>query len=289
MTLAEFIPIAISLSMGLIVLALGLGANFTDATYLFRHPGLIVRSVAAMNVIMLAFAVVVDRVFELPPGTEIAIAALALSPVPPILPTKQAKAGGTEGYVVSLLVVAAALAIVIVPFGAWILTLIFPKAKEVPLAPIAMVVFTSVLLPLAIGLIVHQFAPAFSVRISRWISMAGSILLIVAFIPVLIMIWPQLVAAVAQGTTIAVILFTIIGLAAGHILGGPVEDNRVVLALATGTRHPSVALAIAAATFPEEKAVLVVVLWHLIVAGVISAPYALWRSRQHASHAGPAP
>jgi BASS family bile acid:Na+ symporter len=65
-----------------------------------------------------------------------------------------------------------------------------------------------------------------------------------------------------------------------------VADNRTVLALATGTRHPGVALAIAATTLPNEKAVLAVVLWHLVVGGIVSAPYARWRSRQHANVVG---
>jgi BASS family bile acid:Na+ symporter len=91
---------------------------------------------------------------------------------------------------------------------------------------------------------------------------------------------------VGNGTLLAVALFTIVGIAIGHLLGGPVADNRTVLALATGTRHPGVALAIAAATFPSEKAVLAVVLWHLVVGGIVSAPYARWRTREHANAAG---
>lgn len=289
MTVAELFPIAISLSMGLIVLSVGLGASFTDVTYLLRNPSLLVRSVGAMNGVMLVIAVVIALMFDLPPGAEIAIGALALSPVPPVLPNKQLKAGGGEGYTVSLLVTTATLAIIMVPLGAWVLTFIFPKATEIPLGPIAAVVFTSVLLPLAIGLIGHQIAPLFAARMARWVSLAGSFLLVVAFIPVFLAIWSQVVAAVEPGTIVALVAFTAIGLAVGHGLGGPVADNRSVLALATGTRHPSVAITIAAATFPEEKAVLAIVFWHLIIAGLVAGPYVRWRSRLHTDRAGEAP
>ena len=275
--------------MGLIVLGLGLSASLEDEAYLLRDPGLLVRSVMAMNVLMVIFAAIVVALFDLHPAIEIAIVALALSPVPPVLPNKQTKAGGTAAYVVSLLVIAAALAIVLVPLGAWLLTLVFPAAKEVPLGPIAGVVFVSIIVPLAVGIAIRHFAPDFAERIARAISIAGTILLLIAFIPVLIGIWPELIAMVGNGTLIVLALFTIVGIAVGHLLGGPVEDNRTVLGLATGTRHPGVALAIAAATFPEEKAVLAVVLWHLVVGGIVSGPYAAWRTRQHARHASPMP
>ena len=67
----------------------------------------------------------------------------------------------------------------------------------------------------------------------------------------------------------------------GHTLGGPIADNRTALALATGTRHPGVAMAIASATFPEEKAVVAVVILHLLVSAIVCLPYVKWRSRVH--------
>lgn len=288
MTVADLVPLLINLSMGLIVLGLGLSASLADATYLLRNPGLLVRSIGAMNVIMPVFVAILVALFKLHPAILIALGALALSPVPPVLPNRQTKAGGTASYVVSLLVIAAALSIVIVPFGAWLYTLVFPAAKGVPLGPIAVVVFVSVIVPLAIGLAVHQFVPDFAERVAPAISVAGSILLVIAFIPVLIEVWPLLISVVGNGTIFVLALFTLVGVAAGHLLGGPVEDNRTVLALATGTRHPGVALAIAAGTFPEEKAVLAVVLWHLVVGGIVSGPYSVWRTRRHAANAGPA-
>ena len=40
MTIAQLIPMAINLSMGLMVFALGLQASWRDAAYLLRQPGL---------------------------------------------------------------------------------------------------------------------------------------------------------------------------------------------------------------------------------------------------------
>src|SRR5262245_62121919 len=115
MTLAQLILYAINVSMFTIVLALGLTATIQDATYLFRKPGLLFRSILAMNVIMALFAIVAALLFDLHRAVKIAIVALAVSPVPPLLPTKQLKAGGSESYTIGLLVAASVLAIVLVP------------------------------------------------------------------------------------------------------------------------------------------------------------------------------
>jgi bile acid:Na+ symporter, BASS family len=76
----------------------------------------------------------------------------------------------------------------------------------------------------------------------------------------------------------------LIGLAAGHLLGGPDPGDRTVLALATCTRHPGIAMAIAALNFPEQKtAVMAMGLLHMIIGGIVAIPYTVWSKRSHAA------
>jgi len=49
-----------------------------------------------------------------------------------------------------------------------------------------------------------------------------------------------------------------------------------VLALCTASRHPGIAIAIAAANFPDQKRVPAAVLLYLIVNGILSGPYLKW-------------
>jgi BASS family bile acid:Na+ symporter len=109
---------------------------------------------------------------------------------------------------------------------------------------------------------------------------------VLACVPILFGAWGLIVSMVGNGTLLILAIFTLVGVAVGHLLGGPDPANRTVLALATGTRHPGVALAIAGATFPDQKAVVAIVVWHLIVGGIVSGPYAKWRQRMHAGAAG---
>ena len=89
MTLGGLIRLALTASILLLVFALGLRATIADAAYVLRRPVLILRGFLAMGVIVPAAAAAVAALFELHPAVEIALLAMAVGPVPPILPSKQ--------------------------------------------------------------------------------------------------------------------------------------------------------------------------------------------------------
>src|SRR5688572_25359674 len=121
MTIAHLIPLALTLSMAGLLLSIALNTDFRDLGYLLRHPRLLVRSLLAMNVVMPLFALAMALALDLQHAIEVTLIAMALSPVPPILPGKELKAGGTRSYTMGLLTVSAALALVFVPAAAALL------------------------------------------------------------------------------------------------------------------------------------------------------------------------
>jgi BASS family bile acid:Na+ symporter len=237
-----------------------------------------------MNLVMPLFAVAMAVLFNLDPATEIALIALALSPIPPIVPMEQIKAGGSRSYIVGLLTVATASAFFVVPAGVALLGWATGNDLDVSVITIAPAILVTVLVPFAIGLFVHHLAPELAARVATWASTAGAIALVAAFIPAVIGILPVLLAALGNGTLLALAAFALVGLAVGHCLGGPEPDDRTVLALATATRHPGVAFAVASAASPEAKGVLAVALWHLVIGAIVTVPYIRWRRRMHAAH-----
>lgn len=86
-------------------------ANVRDATYLFRTPGELVHALLAMNVLMPIFTIVLISLFDLNPAVKIALVALSVSPIPPLLPNKIVKEGGTDSYSIGLLVAVGLMAI----------------------------------------------------------------------------------------------------------------------------------------------------------------------------------
>jgi BASS family bile acid:Na+ symporter len=278
------IGLAINVSMFLIVFTLGLQATIADATSLFRNPGLLFRSLFAMHVVMLVAAIVIALVFNPAPVIKIALVALALSPVPPILPAKQLKSGGSVAYTDGLLTAASIASIVVVPVGLLLVSALFGLNLFMGPADIAGIVLLSIVLPLCAGILVRAFVPAFAAAIERPVTIFAWVLLIAAFLPVLVTSFPQMLTLVGNMLVLGLLAFTLAGLAVGHWLGGPDPDNRTVLALATSARHPAVAIAIAGANFPDvAQLALVVVLYHLIFGTIIAAPYVKWRTREHAA------
>jgi len=280
MDLASLIPLVVKTSIILTVLALGLQVSIGDVLSIFRRSAQLLRSLVAMNVIMPVVAVALALAFDLHPAVKIALVALALSPVPPILPKNELKAGGGVPYVFGLLVAAGLFAIVFVPVGLEVVGRVFAVPVHLSAKRVALIVVVTVLAPLAVGMVLGRAAPTFAERIARPLSIVATVLLVVAVVPILFTAWPAMVSLVGNGTLAAFAAFIVVGLAAGHLLGGPDSADRTVLAFSTATRHPGVALAIAGANFPEQKLVLPAVLLYLIAGAILSIPYSKWRRRE---------
>jgi bile acid:Na+ symporter, BASS family len=288
MNMAVLIPLLLKTSIALTVIALGLRATVGEATSLFRDPPRFARSVLAMVVLMPLFAIAVALLFDLHPAVKIALVALAVSPVPPLVPKKVLKAGGDSAYMVGLLVASAVVAIVTIPGAMELLQRIFAVPLAMPARAIAVLVLTTVLAPLAVGLAIRHFAPTLAQRAVKPVALVATVMLVAGVLPILFKALPEAVSLVGNGTLLAIAAFVSLGLAAGHLLGGPRPDDRSVLAVATASRHPGVAIAIAHVNFPDQRLVVAAVVLYLLVGAVLSAVYLRWHQRHAGAPATPA-
>ncbi len=271
------ILIAVRIAVVLTVLALGMSASFGDATSLFRRPAKLASALFSMNVVMPLFTLAMTTLFDLRPTVALALVALSVAPIPPILPRKAMSAGGGAAYTIGLLASAAVFAIVFVPLA------LFGIEVHVPIAKLAFVIALTVLAPLAVGMTIHRFAPRFAARAAKPTSVVALVLLGLCGVPVFIVTMPLIVTLLGNGTLAAIVAFNVVGLAAGHLLGGPDRDERSVLALTTASRHPGVAFVIALANGGEQKPVVAALLLYLLVNALVSLPYVLWSKRHHQS------
>jgi bile acid:Na+ symporter, BASS family len=279
MSAADGVMLAVKSSLALTVFGIGIESTPSDTMYLLRRRALFARSIISMNVIMPLLALWLATTFGLLQPVKIALVALAISPVPPLLPFKAAKAGGNGSYTIGLLVAASVLSIVFVPATAWMFGVFFATPFHVPSVGIAKIVGTSVLIPLMLGIFSRRIAPHAAARASRPMTIIAAIALIASMIPILITAWPAFRSLIGNGTLVAIVAMTVVGLIVGHALGGPVRDHRTVLGLATASRHPAVAIAITSAILPGEKLVGAAVLLNLLVGAIASAPYIMWSKR----------
>ena len=282
MSIEKLIFIVLAASALLSLFSIGLKASLQDATCMFRRPGELFRALLAMNILMPLFAIALISIFAFSPAVRIALVALSVSPIPPPIPAKMVKAGGTESYAIGLHIAVGLLAIIFVPLAMEIIGLVRNVELHMSMAPVAKVIFMSVLIPIVAGVGVHKLAPALAERLSQPIALISGIGLLVSIVAVWISAAPAMWSLIGNGTVFALLAFVLVGLTIGHFLGGPVPENRTSLALSTATRHPGVALALAQTNFPGEKLVTAAVLLYLIVNVVVSIPYLLLIQRQQA-------
>jgi BASS family bile acid:Na+ symporter len=282
MTLASIILLAVKVSIALTVLSLGLRVRPHDLTELVRQPGLLLRSVLSMYVALPLFAVALVTVFNLHPAVKIALVALSVSPVPPVFPKKAQKAGGSSSYAFALLVTAAVLSIVLIPVSVELFERAFGTPARMSPVTVAVLVLTTILAPLAAGMLIGGLTPGFADRIAKPVMLVATVLLLATAVPVLITSMPAIWLLIGNGTLAAFLAFALFGLIVGHLLGGPEWDHRSVLALSTSSRHPGMAIAIATTNFPAQKLSVAAVLLYLLVSAIVSIPYLKWHSREEA-------
>lgn len=273
MNMVAIILLALKASIILSVFVIGLKATLADAVFLFRRPNYLIRALLSMNVLMPLVALVIGEAFALHPAVKIALVAISVSPIPPILPNKALKAGGQEDYTIGLLVAISALSIFVIPIAMEIFERITGVSLAMQPRSISVVVLTTILLPLLVGIAIGKIAPTLADRVAKPIGILASALLILSALPFLVGSARTVFSLVGDGTILSLAGFALIGLIIGHLLGGPEPDHRSVLALATASRHPAVAVAIAHANFPEQTLAGAAILWYLILSGIVSAFY----------------
>jgi len=261
------------------VFSFGLQATVSDALFLVRHPGLLLRSVVAIFIVMPLVAIVMVEVFALTRATEIALVVLALAPIPPLLPKKESKAGGEGAYALGLMVVMGLLAIVMVPLLASLLGSWFDRDFCMPPQAIAKVIVIMIVLPLLAGMVARALAPALAAKLARPIALASMVLLLCAAAPILFAAMPIVFNLLHSGTLLAIVAFILIGLGVGQLVAGKGPQRQTVLALSTASRHPAIALAIAKTNFPDEPFLAATIVLYLLVVTVLALPYVKWRRR----------
>jgi BASS family bile acid:Na+ symporter len=263
--------------------SLGLRATPSDALCILRQPGNLFGSVVAMNVVMPAVALVLVLNFSLPPPVKIALFALSVSPLPPTLPKKALKAGGRRDYTVGILVIAAVLATVLVPVTVAIGSSLAGIPLRMSANATAAIVFMSVLAPVGLGIVVRTVNPRLAERAAGPIGVLAAAILAAGVLLILFVMRNALLTLVGDGTLLAFVVFTTVGLTVGHLLGGPSADTRVVLALCTASRHPAIAAAIVQVNFPHEPMAIAAVVLFVLVCEIAIAPYSFYWSRRHRS------
>ena len=189
-------------------------------------------------------------------------------------PNKAFSAGGRREYTLGLLNAISLLSIVTVPLALWLFRQAFQRTTaRFDSTMVVKTILVGVIAPLLLGVLLHHLAPAFGSRIGGTVVKIGLILVVLAFLPVLITSLPTVWSLFGNGTILAITLFAAVGLAVGHLLGGPDPHDRITLAISTASRHPGIAMAIATANVANPKEGTAGVMLYLLISVVLGAIY----------------
>jgi BASS family bile acid:Na+ symporter len=286
MSFAAIVALTLQASLALLVFDIGLNTAPRDAAFLIDRPGLFARSVLSMNVITPLVALWMAEVLSLHRAVELALIATSVSPIPPFMPIKTTSAGGEESYAVSLLVAESLLAIILVPVTIWLFGDISGQSLYISAGAVMRVVGLTVLLPVAAGIGLRRYGPQIASQLGKPARVTAIVLLVAGLIPLMFDVWEPMLQLIGNGHVAAFAALAVVGLGVGHSLGGPVVEDRPVLALSTSARHPAVAITIVTATFPGQRLAPAGVLLALITASLVGIPYTAWIKRQMDERAG---
>lgn len=276
---ATAVGLVLPVSLALTVFANAMRAEKEDLLFFLHHRRLLLVSLLSIFVLAPVAAIATIEWIDIPLAVRVAIATMSVSIVPPLLPWKQLEASGNRHYGIGLTVIVAVLTIGFVPLQVDLLGRVSNHPYGVPAWEIARYVLLVVLVPTALGALAGSRWKSLADRVSLPLAHFAGIGMLVASLVVLAVALPDFPRVLSLHTVGAIVIFNLATLAVGHLLGGPQRDRAVVLAMSTASRHPALALAIAAVNYPGEKYTAAILLC-VIVNMLVTMPYLRWQAKR---------
>jgi BASS family bile acid:Na+ symporter len=274
-TLVKLILIA---GIVLNVVAIGVRARPQDALGLLRQPPLAARAMLAMFLFVPLFVFIITIVFQTSRPVTAVLLALSVAPMPPLISSRELKAGAAPEYAIGLQFLATGFSLIAVPIMLALAGAVF--GERLPFAPTALIIILAltVAVPLAIGMAIGHFQPGWREPVAVWASRIGWISLAIGSVALLAARGTDIIAQLGSGTLLITITVIAFALFIGHVLGGPDEGNRTALAITCAARHPGVAITLVSGLFPEDAAAvfgMTGLFW--LTSFLMAIPYQRWR------------
>ena len=271
------IKAGLAISVFLLKFGIGLSIAPGDLRFIRERPGLMLKSLAAVTVLVPIAVLVIVLLVEPPRRFAIGLAILAASPAAPMIVGKVKKSGGSAGYAASLQLVVTLLAVISTPlvleFLSWALHF---KAEIDPLR-VAWQVFITIFLPIGLGVMVGAKLPRLG-GLGTWLVKIATFI----FLAILLLILTQTAGAFLHmdlRSYLSIVLTVLAALAIGHLLAPKEPEMKTTLALETAMRNPALALLIGALNFPQTKP-LPILIPCVVISVLIVTAYAKWQGRK---------
>lgn len=284
MSVQEIISFALKASLFGLVLSVGLESRWSDFTYVLRRPALLLRAILAVHVVVPAIVIGLCLLLPIASWTKAGLVMMAVSPLAPLAPIKMLK-GAAREYAVGTTFALMLVATVAVPLTAEALRPLTTNHVKIPLTMVTLIVGTTVLLPLAIGVWAHGEWETFSERLAPFLRKGALAIIVPIALLILVRFWREFVPLLGDGTLAVIAVAAASALVFGYALGGPDQANRKALAEAAATRHPGLAAAIAPLHSSDPR-ILAAILLYMFASAAFSLAFGpfLFRAAGHSFH-----
>ena len=274
----------VSLTVFILMFAIGVNHSFEQLISLWRRPGLLLRSLLAVIVLVPLVVALLLWLFDLPIAVATGLAVLAAAPGAPLMYKRTQMAAGEPTYAASLQLTLALLAVVITPLTLAVFYALFELATErVTPSNVILQVGEVTFLPVIISLLIQHFFPKLARAIAKPVQVIGNVLflLLLVLIIVLLVIAPDFRAMLNIGVRpiAAILIIVALALTIGHLLGGPPREQRSVLAVASIARNIGLAFFIAGLCDYGQQ-FIPTLLTYMILGSLLAVPYGIWIKRQ---------
>jgi BASS family bile acid:Na+ symporter len=255
---------------------------------LFRErPHLLLRSLLVVIFLVPIADLLIILLLKPSPAVAIGLAILAASPAAPLMLVKVPKSGGSLAYMASLHLILALLALLTVPITLDLLSQALGFRAQVGVAAVAKVVGLSILFPVCLGVVIRSRFVKIADAMSPLLAKVGGVMLLILALFVLAINFGFLLK-MDPWSYLAMVLVVATSVAIGHGLGPREPEERTTLAMESASRHPGLAMTIAALNFSPQKALPVLVPYMLVFI-VVTTIYLQWRKRSTTKSVGQSP
>jgi BASS family bile acid:Na+ symporter len=253
--LSKAIPATTFVFVASSMLALGLNLTVGQVLAPLRNIKLVCLALLANFVLMPFGAFGIEKLLRLDQSLGVGLVLLGTAAGAPFLP-KLAQIAKTDlAFAVALMVL---LMIVTIGYMPLVLPLLIEGASVDPVK-IARSLVLLMLLPLAVGLAMKASYQVAAARVKPVLDRVSNLSLILLTVLIWVTNFDKVLAIFGTRGILAGVLFTVLALGAGHLLGGPSGDSRRVLALGTAQRNIAAALLVGEQTFSDPKVVVMVI------------------------------
>jgi len=229
------VDLLISLFLALALLCIGMSATWGEMLLLLRDRTRLMPALFANVVIAPLVALILIWLLPMEPAAATVLLLLAFLPGGINAVQFSTKAPGQAAAAGELLFVLSAVALLFAPVAA--LVILEPEgALNLPWSQLAVRIGVYVVVPLLAGMLIRARAPELARKLYKP-AMLTSTLCFIASVVISLGARQDALAELGTATVIAMLLFILVMMAVGWVMGGPDPDSRQVLAVSTNLRN----------------------------------------------------